>query len=170
MTITRTSLSALCALAATLAACRFTPTHVPLRGSESDIAQLAGTWDGEYSSAQSGRTGSIIFEFTAGVDTAHGDVLMTSPFNGHQFRAADAGSPDHERHARSVDMLTVRFVRIEGGTVRGALEPYVAPDCACTVTTVFNGTVNGDRIEGTYTTRGPRNLLQDGRWSAARRK
>ena len=152
-----------------LAACHFTPTHVPLRGSASDIARLAGHWDGEYSSAASGRSGAIIFEISAGVDTAHGDVLMTPQF-GQPLRAADAGTRMHEEHVRSTELLTVRFVRIDGGALRGMLEPYIAPDCQCAVTTIFRGVVTGDRIEGTYTTRGPNDLVQEGRWAATRRK
>jgi hypothetical protein len=151
-----------------LAACHYTPTHVPLRGAASDIAALAGKWDGEYSSVESGRSGVIIFEITAGTDTAHGDVLMT-PQYGQSLRAADAGTRMHEEHVRSSELLTVRFVRIEGGAVRGELEPYIAPDCQCAVTTVFRGVVKGDRIEGTYITRGAGGLVQEGRWAAKRR-
>ena len=163
------TLAALAALAATVASCHYTPTHVPLRGAPSDIARLAGHWDGEYSSLESGRSGAIIFEITAGVDTAHGDVLMT-PQLGAPLRAADAGTRIHDEHVRSSELLTVSFVRLDGGAIRGMLEPYIAPDCRCPVTTVFRGTVSSDRVEGTYTTRGPGNLVQEGRWSAARRK
>jgi hypothetical protein len=96
-------------------------------------------------------------------------VLMTPQF-GQPLRATDAGTRMHEEHVRSTELLTVRFVRIDGSAVRGILEPYIAPDCQCSVTTVFRGTVTGDRVEGTYTTRGPNDLVQEGRWSAARRK
>jgi hypothetical protein len=159
----------LVAVAATFAACRYSPTHVPLRGSTTDIAALAGTWDGEYSSAASGRSGVIIFEFTAGVDTAHGDVLMT-PQRGQSVRATDAGTTMHAEHVRSVEWLTVRFVRVEDGMVRGVLESYIAPDCQCPVNTVFRGAVRGGRMEGTYTTRGAGGLAQEGRWTAKRSK
>ena len=96
--------------------------------------------------------------------------LLMTPRDGQSLRAVDAGTQAHEMHARSVELLTVRFVRIDGGLVRGELEPYIAPDCQCPVTTVFRGAVTGDRIEGTYMTRGPQGLVQEGRWSAARKK
>jgi hypothetical protein len=166
--LNRVVLSSLLVVAA-VSACRFTPTHVPLRGSATDIAKLAGKWDGDYSSAQSGRSGAIIFEITAGVDTAHGDVLMT-PTEGQPLRATDAGTLVHSQHVRSTELLTVRFVTIEDGMIRGVLESYIAPDCQCSVNTVFRGTITGDRIEGTYTTRGPSALVQEGRWAVSRRR
>jgi hypothetical protein len=153
---------------ALLAACRYTPTHVPLVGAPADIAKMAGTWEGDYSSDASGRAGVIVFEITAGVDTAHGEVLMT-PQYGPPLRAADAGTRMHAEHVRSAELLTVRFVRIDGGLIRGELEPYIAPDCMCPVTTVFRGTMAGDRIEGTYVTRGPQGLMQEGRWAVKRK-
>ena len=36
---------------------------------------MTGRWEGDYSSAATGRSGSIVFEFKPG-DLAYGDVLM----------------------------------------------------------------------------------------------
>src|SRR5437588_10362709 len=49
---------------------------VPLAGARSDIAALAGRWEGEYSSEATGRAGSIVFELKPGDRVARGDVLM----------------------------------------------------------------------------------------------
>jgi len=152
-----------------LAACHYNPSPVPLEGPSNDIARLAGTWDGDYASAESGRSGSITFTILAGRDTAFGDVVMI-PEHGPAFAAADAVTQEHRAHAQSAELLRVTLIRVQGGTIRGELEPYIAPDCQCTVTTVFRGSVNGDRIDGQYITRGPNGLLQEGRWRMERRR
>jgi hypothetical protein len=157
------------ALLLALASCRYNPSPVPIEGSVSDIAHLAGTWDGDYSSVESGRSGSITFTILAGRDTAFGDVVMI-PEHGQALTAADAGTSAHQLHEQSAQLLRVTLVRVQGGTIRGELEPYIAPDCHCTVTTVFRGALNGDRVDGQYVTRGPNGLLQEGRWKLERRK
>jgi hypothetical protein len=154
-------------LAGLLAACRYQPTPVPLHGSVSDVAALAGAWEGDYSSADSRRGGSITFSIRPGVDTAFGDVAMVST-TGRPLIAADASTRSHAQHVRAVELLRVTFVEVSDGLVEGELEPYVAPDCSCVVTTVFRGAVTGDRIEGTYVTRGAQGLRQEGRWSMRR--
>jgi len=158
---------AVVALAAVLGACHYQPTPVPLRATASDIALLAGDWSGEYSSAQSGRSGTITFTIRTGVDTAYGDVLMT-PRRGGMIRAADAVTPEHVKHEQLPQLLRVTFVRVIGGMVEGTLEPYTAPDCQCVVTTVFQGTLKGNSIEGQYVTSGSMGLRQDGMWSVQR--
>ncbi|MFN2566944.1 MAG: hypothetical protein ABR499_18250 [Gemmatimonadaceae bacterium] len=75
---------------------------------------------------------------------------------------------EHLAHARSAEVLRVAFVRVAAGQVSGMLEPYVAPDCQCQVTTSFTGTVQGDVIEGTFVTRGAAGLEQSGRWRVSR--
>jgi len=67
-------------------------------------------------------------------------------------------------------MLAVRFIDVVGGLVEGDLEPYVAPDCDCTVYTTFSGAVPGDSIRGTFTTRGRLIAPQSGVWAVARNR
>ena len=155
------------ALAALLAACRYQPTPVPLIASAADISALAGDWSGEYSSVQSGRSGTISFTIRSGKDTAWGDVLMT-PKRGAGIRAADANTLEHARHESLPELLQVTFVRVSGGMIEGTLEPYTAPDCQCVVTTVFQGTLKGNQIDGQYVTHGSMGLRQDGVWSMQR--
>src|SRR5918992_932291 len=131
------------------AACHYNPSPVTLRGSPPEIAALAGEWVGEYTGSQSGRSGSISLRITAGGDAAHGER-------------------EHLAHARSADVLRISFVRVAQGEVTGVLEPYIAPDCQCRVTTSFTGSVKGDTIDGTFTTRGSAGLEQTGRWRVSR--
>src|ERR1044071_4399138 len=106
------------ALAALLAGCRYQPSPVPLIASAGDISALSGDWSGEYSSVQSGRSGSMTFTIRAGSDTAFGDVLMT-PRRGAGIRAADANTLEHARHETLPELLKVTFVRVSGGILEG---------------------------------------------------
>lgn len=155
-------------LASALVSCRYQPTPVPLQGAPGDIAALAGHWDGEYSSGESHRAGAISFTIRPGSDTAFGDVSMI-PEMGQAFIAADAASQAHLSHASAPEVLRVTFVRISGGVLEGALEPYIAPDCRCVVTTVFRGAIQGNVIQGRFETRGEQGLRQEGRWRMQRR-
>ena len=161
------SVTAVLAIAG-LAACRYQPSAVPLRGAPDDVAALAGHWDGEYSSLETHRSGTISFTIRAGSDTAYGDVTMI-PETGQALVAADASTQAHLSHASAPEILRVTFVQIAGGVLEGALEPYIAPDCRCVVTTVFRGVIDGDRIEGRFETRGETGLRQEGRWRMQRR-
>jgi len=169
MTALRWYPTAAVALATVLAACRFQPSTVVLAGTPGDIAALVGDWSGEYWSAESGRTGSLLFTIAAGTDTALGDVMMT-PTRGEPVFAADARSGEHREHSDAPHMLRAHFVTVDGDIIRGELEPYIAPDCNCVVTTVFRGVLRGDRIEGQYVTRGQGGLEQEGRWFMTRRR
>lgn len=155
------------ALAVALAGCHYQPWPVHLEGTPSDVAELAGEWVGEYSGAQSGRSGSIIFRLSAGRDSAFGDVLMVNQ-RGGAITAGDSPT-EHARHAQSSKLLRIAFVRIEGGRVRGALEPYTEPECDCTLSTTFTGTVSGDVVEGTFITRDEASKEQSGRWRVTRK-
>lgn len=155
-------------LAVALASCRYQPNTVPLHGRTTDVAALSGEWSGEYASAQSGRSGSIILTIQPGRDTAYGDVVMI-PASGARLLATDATERTYVHHGNAPEVLRIAFVRIVGGVVEGAIEPYVAPDCRCTVRTVFQGTLSGDRIEGRYTTRGEFGVRQEGSWRAERK-
>jgi len=64
----------LCALA--LDACGASRIPVPLVGASGDVSALSGEWAGDYSSAESGRSGSISFTLRAATDSAFGDVVM----------------------------------------------------------------------------------------------
>jgi hypothetical protein len=52
---------------------------------------------------------------------------------------------------RGPQLLTIRFVRAKGRQISGTLDRYWDPDCNCEMKTSFTGEINGDRIEGTFT-------------------
>lgn len=137
------------------AACGGSSSQIEVKGEESRIDGLAGLWEGTYVGVDSGRTGTIRFDLTVGRHTADGEVVM--------FPGGDAskGTP-----------LRVRFVEVkEDDTVRGRIEPYTDPSCSCSVATEFTGTLTGDAIEGTFTTRVvDSDQTQTGQWSVRRSK
>ena len=66
----RTRSLVVAALAVLGSGCASVQSPVPVAGEQSDIASLAGEWAGEYSSAETGRGGSIVFKLSAARDTA----------------------------------------------------------------------------------------------------
>src|SRR5687767_10857146 len=57
-------------------ACSWKRTPVPVVSDSGSIAALVGNWAGEYSSDDTGRSGSIMFQLASEKDTAYGDVVM----------------------------------------------------------------------------------------------
>jgi hypothetical protein len=155
--------------AAALWACTGTQAPVPVSGSEADLAQLAGEWVGEYSSVETGRSGSIVFHLIAGTDSAHGDVLMSAGAMQAQPRMPETGQVPGAQ-VPAPQTLAISFVRIAGGRVSGRLAPYTDPDCQCPMRTVFEGRLNGTVLEGTYTSRRDDTAAEfRGRWRVTRR-
>lgn len=159
------------ALPVFLAACAASQTPVPVIGPAGDVAALAGEWVGEYSSAASGRSGSISFTLSAHGDSAFGDVVMIPAEWGRPlapWRGETAGVlPPPARPQPEV--LTINFVRVEGCCVSGTLAPYADPQTGARLVTAFTGQLTGNTIEGTYTTRLPSGDTQTGRWKVQRR-
>ncbi len=159
------------AAVAVVAACAGKPAAVPIEASAAGMNALSGRWEGEYHSSQTGRGGSIVFTLTAGTDSAAGDVVMSPPGANRPITRAGAGRPPFTATGATPEVLTIRFVRVEGGRVSGALDPYRAPDCDCIVSTTFIGDLTGDRIAGTFTTRGgQRSVPATGEWEVHRRQ
>ncbi|HKP74287.1 MAG TPA: hypothetical protein VJT67_02035 [Longimicrobiaceae bacterium] len=157
-------------LVALAAACASTPEpRVPVSISPADLSRLAGEWTGEYNSAITGRSGSIVFHLTATADSAHGDVVMVPRATGLPLRPAMLRE-EMTIQPQQARPLTIRFARFEGDRVTGAMDPYVDPDCNCPVSTTFQGMVRGNRIEGTFETSGaPAGHPVTGRWSVERK-
>ena len=150
------------------AGCRTTSPPVPVLAESAQLAALVGEWVGEYSSAESGRSGSIVFTLRAGADSATGDVVMTPRGSGEPL---SSNAPPGVAASRPTPQpLKIRFVRLESGTVSGTLEPYRDPETGALISTVFVGALDGDEIRGTFTSSGgelPRPL--HGEWHATRR-
>jgi hypothetical protein len=158
-----------CLALALAAGCRTTPqSPVRLQGDPASLARLAGAWSGEYWGGAGGRGGSLAFSLRSGSDSLYGDVTMVDP-RGQTIRAADQTGV-HAMHASSPQQLRIDFVAIRADSVRGVLEPYVAPDCECTVTTTFLGHAKNDQISGTFQTRNGGRVQAEGSWEMKRRQ
>jgi len=155
-------------LAVTLSACGASRSPVPLVGASTDVSALTGEWVGDYSSTESGRSGSITFTLRATGDSAFGDVIMIPAAWGRPlmpYRGQTAGGTQ----SPETTVLTIRFVRVQQGHVSGTLDPYADPQTGARLLTTFSGELNGNSIAGTYTTRLPSGETQTGRWSVQRR-
>jgi len=161
------------ALAALVTACSAAhQPRVPMAGTAGDVAALAGRWEGSYSSAATGRSGSISFTLSASKDSAFGDVIMIPrgwgrPLQAWDRQGAAGGAAAQPRSA----VLTINFVRVASGRVTGTLAPYADPETGAQLFTTFEGRLDGDTIEGSYTTRGGGSGdAQTGQWKVTRRK
>ena len=155
-------------LAAVLAGCGGSHAPVPVVGREADVSQLAGEWYGEYSSVESGRSGSIVFKLVAGADSATGDVIMTPQWVTRQGNMPTQPGATAQPTSQP---LSIRFVRVSGGQVSGALDPYPDPNCGCTLHTTFVGRLRADTLEGTYTSLHEQTRdVQKGRWRVVRKQ
>ena len=162
----------LVALAGVALACASKPTPITVTGDVGDRASLAGKWSGEYNSPATGRSGSIVFNLSPSGDAANGDVVMIPagqrtalvPFGNATSTAAFV-----TQNTSVSQVLTIKLVRVSGDAVSGVLDAYRDPQCDCPVVTTFTGTVNGDTIEGTFSTSGsPSNTPQTGNWRVKR--
>jgi hypothetical protein len=145
-------------------ACASLPDPVPVFGDIDDVSALIGEWSGEYEGGSTGRAGSIVFDLRSVTDTARGDVLMIPHASGSQpIRHGVRHAPELQSQIISISSL-----KISDGEITGTLAPYTDPDCNCTVRTTFAGKLNGDKIDGTFETRGA-GREQSGRWSVTKR-
>lgn len=132
--------------AALLTACGGSQKDVEVKGGETDMAQLAGDWEGTYQGNESGRSGTAKFSLQLGRHTAEGVVYM------------GGDTP-----------LQIKFVQVEGGKIQGTIAPYTDPNCSCEVETSFLGTLEGDVISGMFSTKiSATGQIQTGTWSVNR--
>jgi hypothetical protein len=158
-------------IAAAALACATKPTPVTVSGEVGDRASLAGKWTGEYSSQATGRSGSIVFNLSPSGDAATGDVVMVPRGLGRALTPYTAGNTTGgaTQSPAASQVLTIKLVRVSGDTVSGVLDAYHDPECNCPVVTTFTGTLRGDTIDGTFSTRGSQNVgPQTGTWRVAR--
>ena len=134
-----------------------------------ETSARAGEWSGEYSSGESGRSGSITFTLRSAGDSAFGDVVMIPSGLGRPVKPYNEGQIAEPSSASPTTVLTIRFVRVEQGRVSGTLDPYADPQTGERLFTTFVGDLKGNAIEGTYTTRLQSGVTQTGRWSVLRR-
>jgi hypothetical protein len=80
---------------------------------------------------------------------------------------------DPEQHdvGPAGEVLSITFVAIEGGLLRGTLEPYRDPQCGCVLDTAFEGALRDNAIQGTFVTRHlETGEINHGTWRAVRRQ
>jgi hypothetical protein len=138
-----------------------------------DLAPLVGKWTGEYGSRETGRTGDISFVLRAGDVSAFGRIEMVARDPENVVVPADRPMVNGRLAIPTKQLLTIHFVRKEGNGVVGLLDPYTDPDCACKVTTSFQGVFTDSRtIEGTYNTIGAdlAHIPTGGHWKVTRAK
>lgn len=165
----------LAASAGVFLACASKPTPITVTGDSGDRASLAGKWAGEYNSPVTGRSGSIVFNLSRSGDAASGDVVMVPRDYGKAlmpYSATTTAAATATTQAQGVSgpqVLTIKLVRVSGDTVSGVLDAYRDPRCDCPVVTTFTGTVRGDTIDGTFSTRGSQTAApQTGTWRVKR--
>ena len=152
-----------------LTACGASRAPVPLVGASADVGALTGEWAGDYSSAESGRSGSISFTLRAAGDSAFGDVVMIPSAWGRPLVPWRGENATGANQQPASTVLSIRFVRVEHGHVSGTLDPYADPQTGSRLLTTFSGELNGNQITGTYTTRLTSGGTQTGRWTVQRR-
>lgn len=165
----RAILFTLAALTAAATACARSTPGIELASSDFDLHPLVGQWRGSSTSSQTGRTGTIAFTLRAGESAASGGVVI--------FPKPDSLLTPEERetmeNVSDRTLVKIHFIRKEGGTISGELDPYREPECNCTATTKFQGAfIDANTIEGTFTTvpmtAGGR--VTGGRWRVTRVK
>ncbi len=131
---------------AVLAGCGGGQKEIAVQGSESDLEQVAGDWQGEYKGTESGRSGPVTFSLRLGFHIAEGEVVM------------GGATP-----------LKVEFVKVNHGEIKGTIAPYTDPNCSCQVETTFLGTLGTGAITGTFETKLATGATQSGTWSVKRK-
>ena len=150
----------------TLVSCATTLPPVAVIANRSDAVNLAGTWQGEYSSAETRRFGKIQFFLSADPDSAAGEVLMFPS----RAMPSTAGSSRAAVGAQEPQHLSIRMILAAGDSVMGMLSPYEDYD-GSTLLTRFEGTLKNDTMKGRYMTRNLRTEeITDGEWSMRRRR
>lgn len=153
--------------------CALRAPETEVTADDFDLSPLVGQWSGEYSSAATGRTGDISFVLQAGDVAASGRIEMLARAPDNVVVPADRPMVNGSLAAPARQLLTIHFVRKEGRRVIGLLDPYTDPDCACRVTTTFDGAfIDGRTIEGRYITIGSElaHTPTGGQWKVTRAK
>jgi hypothetical protein len=153
--------------------CALRAPRTEVTADDFDLGPLEGQWSGEYRSEGTGRSGDISFVLRAGEVAASGRIEMVAREPEHVVVPADRPMVNGRLSVPARRLLTIHFVRKEGRRVIGLLDPYTDPDCACRVTTAFDGAfIDGHTIEGTYRTIGSElaHLPTGGQWKVTRVK
>jgi hypothetical protein len=117
-----------------------------------------------------GRAGTIVFDLQADADTARGEVWMSLGDRYGGAYAPEGRVPPYFHTNERVQVLTIRFVRVEGGLLSGVLDPYHDPLTGVQLMTIFRGWLEGDVIVGEFAATNPvTGEFSTGRWKVERK-
>lgn len=162
--------AAVVGLAVALTGCSLSMRAVRFEGTPADWNSLAGEWSGEYTMSAYDRHGLIAFKLVPSAEAASGDVLMISDRFDAPYQRYPADPATRQHPPDRTQLLTIRFVRADAGSIAGRMDPYWDPDRGCEAVASFLGSVDGDTISGTVTS----TCVDDvrgaisGRWQAKR--
>jgi len=152
------------------AACAANPARVSVTADPVARTLILGEWTGNYYTSDEGRAGSIVFKFEQHDTTefaCYGDVVMVARSLTRPVLPADEGLTTQPEDA--VRVLAIEHVRVTGRQVAGAMAPYQDPDTGETLSTTFEGWVDGDIIKGTLLTIHAKSGIRDeGTWEVTR--
>jgi hypothetical protein len=144
------------------------PPVVPVMANAPGARALAGTWEGEYSSEQTLRSGTIRFQLAAESDSAFGDVVMFPKPVPHRTSGNEVKGPPVDEAPPQT--LSINFVMATGDSVFGLMDPYEGTPGSFLVTR-FAGLIRADRIAGQYETRNLNTAeTTTGTWSVRRKQ
>ena len=148
-----------------------TPTIKEVSGTKFDVAQLTGTWEGNFISTVTQRTGVIKLELDQEANREVGSILLQYQKQHPKIHAPKGHNVKKTGTYTKTKPLSVEFIAIEGGKISGTVTPYADPLFpGKTVFSTYEGIVTGNRIEGTYTTRiGQNGNAFTGSWWAVRK-
>ena len=135
-----------------------------------DMTALAGKWEGEYSSAATRRSGKVSLDLTSTADRATGGILMHPSASEHPSMVPPGKTTYAQERRPKVIPLSIDFVEAGGGQIKGDVTPYEDPLFNNeTMHTTFEGTVTGNRMQGTFTVKvGDSGDSYTGTWWATR--
>lgn len=148
-----------------------TPAIKEVSGTTFDIAQLTGTWEGNFISTVTQRSGTITLELNQEGNKEVGSILLQYQKQHPKVHAPKGHNVKKTGTYTKTKPLSVEFIAIEGGKISGTVTPYADPILfRKTVFTTYEGSLIGNRIEGTYTTRvGQKGNSFTGSWWAVRK-
>jgi hypothetical protein len=140
-------------------------------GNTIDIAQLSGSWKGKYVSTVTQRSGTITLDLSKETNKAVGQVFLTSFVTTKKTSSSNGSTNNSTVVTPQIKPLPVEFIAVKNGTVNGSVTPYADPRFGGkTVFTSFEGTLSGNKMEGTFTSRiGQNGNSYNGSWWAVRK-
>jgi hypothetical protein len=154
-----------------LVSCGLAMRPVTIETTPAGWQSLDGAWRGEYSTHAYDRHGTIALQLKASREEASAEVLMISDRSGwpYQRYTPESGAAPFEPFT---ELLTIRIVRARDGQITGHLEPYWDPDRHCQAAATFLGSIDGNRIRGTFTSAcdEDRTRILNGRWMVQRKR